>query len=169
MFMPSRVPFADLPDETPVKNNLVRTTFNNPDLHRGFASLAGRVHMASHLSPAVREYAVLRTAAKLGATYQWANHVPVARDAGLTDKEIAALRDRDLDALTPEQARIARFAEAVEERTVDDALWAEMSAHYSPVELLDLTMLVAFYGLASRVTLALDVPLDPNPEGLVDP
>jgi|SRR6185369_5647746 len=163
--MSFRVPFADLPDETPVKNNLVRTTFNNPDLHRGFASLAYRVHAASHLSQAVREYAVLRTAAKLGATYQWANHVPVARDAGLTDKEIAALRDRDLDALTPEQARIARFAEAVEERTVDDALWAEMSAHYSPVELLDLTMLVAFYGLASRVVLALDVPVDPNREG----
>jgi alkylhydroperoxidase family enzyme len=167
--MSFRVPFADLPDEMPIKNNLIRTTFNNPDLHRGFASLAGRVHSASHLSPAVREYAVLRTAAKLGATYQWANHVPVARDAGLTDKEIAALRDRDLEALTPEQARIARFAEAVDEGAVDEALWAEMSAHYSPVELLDLTMLVAFYGLASRVTLALDVPLDPNPEGLVDP
>jgi len=163
--MSFRVPFADLPDEMPIKNNLIRNTFNNPDLHRGFASLAHRVHAASHLSPAVREYAVLRTAAKLGATYQWSNHVPVARDAGLTDKEIAALRDRDLDALTPEQARIARFAEAVEERAVDDALWAEMSAHYSPVELLDLTMLVAFYGLASRVALALDVPLEPNREG----
>jgi alkylhydroperoxidase family enzyme len=53
-----------------------------------------------------------------------------------------------------------RFALAVETRTVDDALWDDVHRDLSDVELLDVTVLAGFYGLASRLVLALDVDLE---------
>jgi 4-carboxymuconolactone decarboxylase len=155
-----RVRPATLPDDLPVHNNLVRTTYNNPEMHRGFASLSGRVHSASHLDARTRELVILSTAARLGAEYEWTNHVPGARAAGVTAEEIDALRAGDTAPFGGADLAALRYAAAVEERTVDDALWREASAAFSPVELLDMTMVVAFYGLASRLVLALDVALD---------
>jgi tetratricopeptide (TPR) repeat protein len=86
----TRVPLAALPDDLPVHNNLVRTTYNNPEMHRGFASLSGRVHSASHLGARTRELVILQTAARLGAEYEWTNHVPAAKAAGGDDNSGAS-------------------------------------------------------------------------------
>lgn len=162
----ARIPDASIPDDIPVKNNLVRTTYNNPDLYRGFGSLATRVHSASHLPSRIRELVVLRIAAKLAAPYEWGNHVVAARRAGVTDDEIRALRSGEVSGFTAGEAAAIRFAEAVEDRDVDEASWSSAREHYSEVELLDVTMLAAFYGLASRVVLALDIGLDAGLSGL---
>ena len=159
-----RITPAEIPEDAPHRNNLIATTLNNPELFRGFASLSGRVHTASHLSDRLREIVVLRTVTRLGAEYEWASHVRVARSSELlSDREIEALETGSIDGFSDAEVAAISFAEAVEDRAVDDALWRSTSVHYSEVELLDLAMLVGFYGLASRVVLALDVPLDETP------
>jgi AhpD family alkylhydroperoxidase len=160
-----RIPPADLPDDLPVHNNLVRATFTNPDLHRGFASLSGRVHSASHLSARTRELVVLCVAGLLGAGYEWQQHEPGARRAGVTDDEIEAIRAGALDRIGGADGQAVRFAAAVEERRVDDAAWRRARRHFSEVELVDLVLLAGFYGLASRLVLALDVDLEPPAGG----
>jgi AhpD family alkylhydroperoxidase len=156
----SRLAPAELPDELPIKNNLVRATFTNPDMHRGFASLSGRVHSASHLPTRTRELVVLRVAGLLGADYELQQHEGAARNAGVSDTEIAALQSGDLDVFAADERRAVEFATAVEQGTVDDALWAEARTVFSEVELSDLTLLAAFYGLASRYVLAVGVDLE---------
>jgi len=156
----ARIPDAELGDDVPFKNNLVRATYNNPDMHRGFASLSGRVHSASHLDGKIRELVVLRVAALLGAEVEWRQHEPGARAAGVTDEQLAALRSGDRSAFDGAEAAAVAFAEQVEQCTVDDAAWAAASEHYGPLELSDMAMLAAFYGLASRYVLALDVGID---------
>ncbi len=164
-----RIAQADVPKEAPIHNNLVRATLNNPELHRGFVSLAGRVHSASHLDARMRELLVLRTVARLEATYEWGNHVVGARSAGITDDDIRRLRDGDFENFTEAERSALRFAEAVEDRAVDNDVWAGASAHFSEVELLDMTLLVGFYGMASRFVLALDVDLDNGLRGFDHP
>ena len=164
-----RFPQTELPADLPIHNNLVRATYLNPDLYRGFGSLAARVHSASHLDARLRELAVLRTIALLGADYEWGNHVVAARPAGISDDELRKVRAGELDGFSAHEVLAMRFAEAVEARRVDDTLWAEVSTLFSSVELLDLTMVVAFYGLASRLVLALDIPLDDGLRGLEQP
>jgi hypothetical protein len=51
----------------------------------------------------------------------------------------------------------------VENGEVDDAAWQAGRVFYSDIELLDMTLLAGFYGLAARVALALDVEPDPDP------
>jgi 4-carboxymuconolactone decarboxylase len=164
-----RIARAEIPDDAPVHNNLVRATLNNPDLHRGFVGLAGRVHSASHLSARMREIVVLPTVARLKSAYEWGNHVAGARSFGLTDDEIVRLRDGPFDGFSASEQVAIRYATAVENRTVDDALWTLAREHFSEVELLDMTLLVAFYGMASRFVLALDVDLDEGLTGLDQP
>jgi alkylhydroperoxidase family enzyme len=46
---------------------------------------------------------------------------------------------------------------------VDDRCWTAAREHFSEVELLDIAMLAGFYGLASRLVLALEVDLEAGP------
>jgi 4-carboxymuconolactone decarboxylase len=165
----TRFPQAELPAELPIHNNLVRALYQNPDLFKSFGSLAMRVHSASHLTTRIRELAILRTAALLGADFEWGSHVPGALSAGITVDELRALRAGDMSVFDGQDAMAVRFAEAVDTRQVDDSLWEEVSAAFSPVELLDLTFAVGFYGFASRIVLALDIPLDEGLQGLDHP
>jgi len=153
----ARLPAADLPDDLPVRNALVEITYHNPEMHRGFASLSGRVHSASRLPAKLREVVVLRVAALNDAEFEWASHAPAALRSGVTDGELAALRRGDLSGFQGAERAAIEFAGAVEQRQVDDAAWAAAREHFSEGELVDMTMLAGFYGLASRFVLALGI------------
>jgi alkylhydroperoxidase family enzyme len=153
----ARIAPADLPDDLPVKNSLVQATYNNPEIHRGFASLSGRVHSASRLSARVRELVVLRVSALLASEFQWVQHAPVARREGVSEAQLAALRTGDLSGFDGADRAAVAFAGAVEEHRVDDRAWAQAREHFSEAELSDMAMLAGFYGLACRYVLALDI------------
>lgn len=158
--MPRMTP-AELPDDLPVRNNLVRTTYNNPDMHRGFASLSGRVHSASHLPSRIREIVVLSVAGRLKAEVELHPHRSAARNAGLTDAEIAAAEAGSASSFpVAAEAMAVEFAIAVDAAQVDDALWARARESFSEVELSDMAMLAGFYGLASRYVLAMGTDVD---------
>jgi alkylhydroperoxidase family enzyme len=159
----TRLTDAELPNDLPVHNNLVRAAYVNPDMFRGFASLSGRVHSASHLSDRTRELVVLHVAGTLGAAYEWQQHARIAERAGITDAELAALRSGDTTHFRGPEQTALRLAIAVEQRDVNDELWAEARSFFSEVQILDLVMLAGFYGLASRFVLALDVDLEQTP------
>jgi 4-carboxymuconolactone decarboxylase len=159
----SRIGPADLPAELPVKNNLVRATYNNPDMHRGFASLSGRVHSASHLPDRTREVVVLAVVGQMKAHYEWQQHEPAARRAGVSEAELAGLRSGSIEVLHGSERAAAALAMAVDRGAVDDATWADARQYFSEVELSDLVLLAAFYGLASRYVLALDIDLEAEP------
>jgi 4-carboxymuconolactone decarboxylase len=165
----SRLSDIELPDSLPIHNNLVRALWHNPDIFKDFGRLSMRVHTASHLDDRLREIAVLRVIARLRADFEWGNHVPAARQAGVTDDEIVAIRDGNFDTFAGRELIAIRFADAVDGVEVDDALWAEGLAHFSEVELLDLTLLVAFYGFASRCVRALGIGLDDGCHGFEQP
>jgi 4-carboxymuconolactone decarboxylase len=156
----ARIEPAELPDDLPVHNNLVRATFRNPDMHRGFASLSGRVHSASNLPGRTRELVVLRVANIVGAAYELQQHEMAAAHQGVTSDEISALRAGEVSGFDAAEKAAVDLAAAVETGDVDDALWLSASKHYSEVELLDIVMLAGFYGLASRFVVALDVDLE---------
>ena len=93
----------------------------------------------------------------------------MGRAAGLGDEEIRAIRDGSLAGLTEEETAAVRYGEAVESRAVDDARWKETARHFDDSQMVELTVLAAFYGLVSRTLIALDVQLDDNIQGLTHP
>lgn len=159
----SRVPDADLPDDLPVKNSLVRALYGNPDMFRGFASMSGRVHSTSHLPDRLREVVVLRITGMLGAEFEWTAHVRIAGRVGLSRDDVEALRTGALGRFSPAEQAAIRLAEASDRCQVDDDVWAAASAHFSSGELVELLLLSGFYAMASRIAVALDITPDVDP------
>ena len=59
----------------------------------------------------------------------------------MTEAKIAAIDDETSDLLTPRERAAVTFAEklAVDHHKVDDALWAELRAHLTDAEIIELT------------------------------
>src|SRR5262249_17456488 len=69
--------------------NIFRTLVHHPGLFRKWLPFGGKLLAGGKLSARDRELVILRTAFRCRARYEWAQHVAIARTAGLTDDEIA--------------------------------------------------------------------------------
>jgi 4-carboxymuconolactone decarboxylase len=158
-----------IPDEAldpTLQTNLGRALYNNPGLCIPFKALASSTHLKSHLEPRLRELVVLRISAALKSDVEWGQHFRIATTAAVYGKvsvtvaEARDVRDGNLAGF-PLKERIAmEFGIAVDKNAVDDKAWALISEHFTPIEVLDLTVLAGVYGLAGRLTNALAVPMD---------
>jgi 4-carboxymuconolactone decarboxylase len=155
-----RIAPATLDDSLPIHNNIVRVAYNNPDMFRGFGSLSGRVHSASHLPDRTRELVVLGVTGRLHATYEWRAHVRIALKQGISQADIDALWDGHVEHFEGRDQMTVVFARAVDEAAVDEEVWERARQYFSELELLDMTMLAGFYGLAARLALTFDIEPD---------
>ena len=65
--------------------NVLGLFAHHPDLARAYNTFNGHILFGSTITPRQRELLVLRVAARRGAAYEWAQHVVIAADAGITD------------------------------------------------------------------------------------
>ena len=77
--------------------NVFKTVAHNPRLLRAWMRM-GTVLLAPGgitLSPRLREIAILRIAQQCGSEYEFAHHIRIAQQAGLSEEEIASLQNYD--------------------------------------------------------------------------
>ena len=67
-----------------------------PELLRRIAHLGSYVRFGSGLTAAVRECIILATARHMGSEFEWADHEPQARAAGVSAETIQSIRDGNL-------------------------------------------------------------------------
>ncbi|KAH9825063.1 hydrolase/acyltransferase [Melampsora americana] len=144
---------------------------HNPSIANGWNSLLGPVRSENSLPADIRELLILRVAALNSAAYEWVQHEPIARAAGLSTTQLCRVRDivKPLSDphhhLSVSQFTALAFADAVT-RTLDipDELIAEFKKTLGGSEpdraLLDATTTVATYNMVSRVLITLDVADD---------
>lgn len=80
---------------------------------------------------------------------------------GVSDEKILALPDYETSPHYSPAERVAlRYADAItlSDRDVDDALFAELQAHYSEEQILDLTASIAWENASSKFNRALRIP-----------
>jgi 4-carboxymuconolactone decarboxylase len=132
---------------------------HSPALADGWNSLLGAVRGATSLPADIRELAILRVAQLNGAEYEWYAHEPVARQAGLTDPQLAAVRDTGgADALTAAQRAALAYTDAMTRHiTVPDALFDALTDFLDRRQIVELTATVGTYNLVSRFLVALQV------------
>ena len=127
--------------------NALATFANHPALARAWMTFNGHVLRNTTLTLRHREMLILRVAALRNAAYEWAQHVPMGRDCGLTDDEIMRIAyGPDLpywDALDAAMLRAAD--ELVADATISDATWAVLADHLATEQLLDVIFTVGAY------------------------
>lgn len=143
--------------------NLYRALANHPALVAAWTDFARVLRHESRTPRPLRELLILRAAQLTGSEYEWAQHLKMARKAGVREAQIAALASwrgsAEFDAR--ERAALA-LAESVTQGSVGDEVHAEAARHFDHGEYVELALTAAFYAMVARILDALRVPLEPE-------
>jgi 4-carboxymuconolactone decarboxylase len=145
--------------------NVFTTLARHPKLFEAFSRFGGRLLRRSSLPEHHRETLILRTAYRCRATYEWVQHVEIARGIGMADDVIAAigterpeLDDQNLVLL------VAATDQLTADRDLDDPTWAALTERYDDKQLIELCMLVGEYAMLAGVLKSLRTPLEDGQE-----
>ena len=143
--------------------NIYHNLANHPKIIAAWSEFAATLRHASRTPRALRELVILRGAQLCGSEYEWAQHLKMARKAGVTEAQIDELElwreSKHFDAR--ERAALA-LTEGVMESDVTDEVYAEAAKHFGHAEYVELCLTAAFYAMVSRMLDAMRVELDPG-------
>jgi alkylhydroperoxidase family enzyme len=141
--------------------NIFATFVRHPGLFRKWLPFGGKL-LAGRLPARDRELLILRTGWNCRAPYEWAQHVRIARAAGLSAEEIERVKAgpgaagwSDLDAL------LVRAADELhDDACLSDATWAALAGHYDERQMIEVPMLVGHYHLVAFTLNSLGVQVE---------
>jgi 4-carboxymuconolactone decarboxylase len=121
----------------------------------------------STLPPRERELLILRTGWLCRAEYEWGQHVVIGKKAGLTEEEIARIKEGpDAKGWAPFDATLLRAADELhKDSVVSDKTWAALSERYNTEQLMDTVFAVGQYTLVSMSLNSFKVQLDTGVKG----
>ena len=142
--------------------NIFGALANHPDLLRRWLVFASHTLAKSTLPAREREVAILRTGWLCRSRYEWGQHVLIARDAGVTDDEIDAVKTGSAHPSwsDPDRVLLRAVEELHADSAISDATWAELETRWSVEQRLDLVAVVGNYHLVAMFLNTLRVPLD---------
>jgi 4-carboxymuconolactone decarboxylase len=162
----ARLPYVDAYEEVRALGrpllNLYRVLANQPPALRAFLGMSHYVRDQSTLPAALRELTILATAFALGVRYEQVHHLAGARRAGVSDAKLAAFPAWQASGLFdgPERAAMAYAHEVAATRRVRDATFDELRGHFTPAQIIDLALTVAWYHLCGALLEPLEVDVE---------
>lgn len=127
-------------------NNALSTLAHHPALAKSFLRFNVHLLMTSTLPPRIRELAILRVAHRRQCAYEWSHHVRMAKDEGITDDQIVALK-RGAAADAFDQAVITGVDELDEKSELSDQTWAALGERLDDQQRMDFVFTVGCYAL----------------------
>jgi alkylhydroperoxidase family enzyme len=150
------------PGLKPPPLNVVALFAHHPELARKFLSWNRYVNGSSSTLPRrTRELAILRVAWRHRSKYEWAQHLTIARRAGVSADEVDQVRGA-----APATGLAALMITAVDEltggATLSEKTYEALAGELGERQLLDLVFLVGTYALLSAAFNAFQLELDPG-------
>ena len=110
----------------------------------------------------LRELAILRVARLTGSSYEWAQHVVLARECGVTPEQMEAMGEWSSSTAfdARDRAVLAYTDEVSQQVRVQDAVFQEVARYLDEDSIVELTLCVGFWGMVARLLEALQVDLD---------
>lgn len=127
----------------------------------GWLHFAGRLMPGGRLSRRESELVILRVASRRQSTYELTQHRRLARRAGLTHEEVAAI-EGDLDAGFSVRERLLLLAadELLATQDLSDPTWRDLVSAFDERERIEVVMLVGHYAMLATALQALRVQPD---------
>lgn len=121
------------------------------------------------LSPRQREIVVLRTGYLCRAGYEWTQHHRIGLQSGLDADDIERIKGGAIVGWSAAEAVLIRATDELHaDQFITDATWAELGAHFSPKQCMDVVFTCAQYTQVSMILNTFGVqleegePLDPD-------
>lgn len=130
--------------------NLWTTLVRHPGLFRRWIPFGGKL-LAGKIPTRDRELMILRTAWRCRAEYEWGQHCRIARQAGVTDDELARIATGPASpGWDPFDTALLRAVDELhDDSRVTDETWAVLADRYDEKQLIELPMLVGQYHLVA--------------------
>lgn len=132
---------------------------NSPEVAGRVANLGTYVRFEGELPNADRELAILATARAFDCAYEWAAHVPIARDAGLREEAIDVVAEEGAtDDLDDGEATVIEYCRELlyDHRVSDDTFRAALE-RFGESGVTELTATAGYYGMIACALNAFEV------------
>lgn len=157
-----RHPFPSRRDDRPKGLHVLGTLAHHPQLAAAYHTFNGQVQFGTTLSLRQRELLVLRVAAARDCPYEWAQHVVIAGDVGVSVEDVDRIAaGPDAPGWDPLDAALLRAVdELVGSARISDPTWAELSTHLDAQQLMDVIFTVGAYETLAMFIRSVDMELD---------
>ena len=141
--------------------NLYRALANHPQLVAAWTEFSKMLRHDTRTPRALRELVILRGGQLMRSEYEWAQHLPMARKAGVREAQINALAEwRTSKEFDEREGAALALAEAVTQGRVSDEVYQQVMKHFDHHDYVELAVVAAFYAMVGRMLDAMAVPLD---------
>lgn len=148
--------------------NIVGTLARHPEASKRLGQVSAHVlGPTSTLPVRDRELLILRTAWLCRAEYEWAQHVRIARKAGMDEAEIRRCREGpEAPDWSQDDAALIRAADELHSRQrIGDETWTTLARRYDRLQLMDIVFAVGQYTLVAMALNSFGTPLDEGLDG----
>ncbi len=136
-----------------------RAMANNPTLFAAWGEWATTLY--DEMGDArLRELVILAVANVCECPYIWHQHVPLAQEVGIDDREILAIHQGNLGEFTPTEQAAVTYATAIVTNDITDEIHAQLGDHVDDSEIVTIAFLASEYEQASSMIDALGVEID---------
>ena len=142
--------------------NIFRTFARTPKALQTFLVWANYIMSADNsLTPRQREIVILRVGYLCRSGYEFAQHVLIGLQSGLTEAEIGMIKQGAEAGWAPEEAALIRMAdELVADHFVSDRTWARLRKHFGEKNVMDAVYTAGQYVQVSMFLNTFAVQLD---------
>jgi alkylhydroperoxidase family enzyme len=149
--------------------NIFRALSHSPEALLRFMRFGNYLIGQGKLDPVLRELAILRVGYLCRSPYEFSQHIAFGRRAKLTDAQIRGTANPTTQLFDPRQMAVIAYAgEMTADAQVSGATFDALASHLNEEEIVELTFVIGFYNLVSRVLNALQVDLDPPAQADLD-
>jgi AhpD family alkylhydroperoxidase len=144
--------------------NLYRTLAHAPAMLEAWTNFAWPLRTECRAPRALRELVILRAAHLSGSDYEWAHHVPMARESGVTEQQLECLPAwRQASCFDPLQRATLDVVDCiVGDGHVPDEPFDRLRQLVDEQQLVEIVLTASFYVCVARVLAALNVELEPE-------
>lgn len=119
---------------------------NSPNAFRPFMQMSDALFTRAALPHDIREIVILWLAQDRGVPYEWTEHVPMARRAGVTKEDISAIERGDQPAAEEARLGVEIARSLVSGAGVSADAWARGVSTWTAEGMLDLVFTVGWWG-----------------------
>ncbi|WP_333585463.1 carboxymuconolactone decarboxylase family protein [Phenylobacterium sp.] len=143
--------------------NIFRTLAREPKAMKGFMGWGNYILSRRNGLPArEREIVILRIGFLCRSGYEWTQHVPIGKQAGLTDEEVARIKvGADAPGWSAADGALIRATDELHhDQFITEPTWQALSEHFSDKQKMDLVFTAGQYTQVSMMLNSFGVQLD---------
>jgi 4-carboxymuconolactone decarboxylase len=142
-------------------SNALRSLAHAPEGLKKFQAVGHYGRYDTELTEIQRELVILITGRNI--PYAWGHHAPLARQAGLTEEQVVAIKASKVPpGLSARDAALSAYVLAFSTLGgVADNVFAELQKHFTPRQITDISLTSGYYLALGACLVAFQVELEP--------